>query len=45
MSLLKEKNIVPTALAGHSLGEFSALLASEMLNFEDTLKLVQKEDN
>ena len=42
MSLLKEKNIVPTALAGHSLGEFSALLASEMLNFEDTLKLVQK---
>ena len=42
MSLLKEKNIAPTALAGHSLGEFSALLASEMLNFEDTLKLVQK---
>ena len=42
INLLKEQNIVPTALAGHSLGEFSALLASEMLSFEDTLKLVQK---
>ncbi|MDK2818714.1 MAG: ACP S-malonyltransferase [Spirochaetota bacterium] len=42
ISLLKVQNIVPTALAGHSLGEFSALLASEMLSFEDTLKLVQK---
>ncbi|MGL4676594.1 MAG: ACP S-malonyltransferase [Brevinema sp.] len=42
LCLLKKKNIHPTATAGHSLGEFSALLASEMLNFEDTLRLVQK---
>lgn len=42
LSLLKEKNIVPTAVAGHSLGEFSALLASGMLDFEDTLRIVQK---
>ncbi|MGL5955511.1 MAG: ACP S-malonyltransferase [Brevinema sp.] len=40
--LLSKKNIRPTATAGHSLGEFSALLASEMLNFEDTLRLVQQ---
>ena len=29
-----------TAMAGHSLGEFSALYAAEAMNFEDTLKLV-----
>ena len=42
LRLLKEKGITPTATAGHSLGEFSAILASEMLTFGDTLKLVQK---
>lgn len=42
LSLLKEQKIVPSAVAGHSLGEFSALLAAGMLSFEDTLKIVQK---
>lgn len=41
-TLLKEKNIEIDGAAGHSLGEFSALLAAEMLSFEDTLKLVRK---
>ncbi|MGL4394747.1 MAG: ACP S-malonyltransferase [Brevinema sp.] len=41
-TLLKEQNIVPTAVAGHSMGEFSALLAAEMLDFPSALKLVQK---
>jgi [acyl-carrier-protein] S-malonyltransferase len=30
----------PEMVAGHSLGEFSALVANEVLNFEDALKLV-----
>lgn len=42
LSLLKEKEITPSAVAGHSLGEFSGILASEMLGFADTLKLVRK---
>ena len=32
----------PDMVAGHSLGEFSALVASGALNFEDGLKLVSK---
>lgn len=30
----------PDMVAGHSLGEFSALVANEVLNFEDALRLV-----
>jgi [acyl-carrier-protein] S-malonyltransferase len=30
----------PNVVAGHSLGEFSALVANETLNFEDALRLV-----
>src|SRR5690606_27519104 len=30
----------PDMVAGHSLGEFSALVANEVLTFEDGLKLV-----
>ena len=33
-------NFVPQMVAGHSLGEFSALVASKALSFEDGLKLV-----
>ena len=32
----------PTMVAGHSLGEFSALVANKVLNFEDGLRLVSK---
>ena len=38
--LAAEKEIVPHAVAGHSLGEFSALVANKALKFEDALKLV-----
>ncbi len=40
--LLKEKNIVPDGVAGHSLGEYSALVAAGSLDFEDGLRLVQR---
>lgn len=33
-------NAAPIATAGHSLGEFSALVAAEALSFEDALRLV-----
>ncbi|MEI7977966.1 MAG: ACP S-malonyltransferase [Bacteroidota bacterium] len=33
-------NFKPDMVAGHSLGEFSALVANKTLNFEDALKLV-----
>ena len=33
---------IPEAVAGHSLGEFSALVANEALSFEDALILVSK---
>lgn len=35
----------PEAVAGHSLGEFSALVASQALSFEDGLRLVQQRAN
>ena len=40
--LAKALNIEPEATAGHSLGEFSALVAAEALSFEDGLRLVAK---
>ncbi len=39
--LLKEKGIIPYAVAGHSLGEYTACVASGALSFEDTLHLVR----
>jgi [acyl-carrier-protein] S-malonyltransferase len=35
-------NFSPDMVAGHSLGEFSALVANKALKFEDALKLVSK---
>lgn len=40
--LAKVANIVPDMVAGHSLGEFSALVANGVLSFEDGLILVSK---
>jgi len=35
-------DLMPQMVAGHSLGEFSALIANKVLTFEDGLKLVAK---
>ncbi len=39
---LSNDTVVPEMVAGHSLGEFSALVANKALSFEDALKLVYK---
>ncbi|MEX2596496.1 MAG: ACP S-malonyltransferase [Salibacteraceae bacterium] len=36
------ENFIPDMVAGHSLGEFSALVANKALQFEDGLRLVHK---
>lgn len=38
----KENESKPDMVAGHSLGEFSALVANKVLSFEDALRLVSK---
>ena len=40
--LAKVLGVEPAAVAGHSLGEFSALVAAGVLSFEDGLQLVAK---
>lgn len=40
--LFKTKEAQPDMVAGHSLGEFSALVANKTLTFEDALRLVSK---
>ena len=40
--LIKDKLPPPNAVAGHSLGEYSALVAAEALSFEDGVRLVKK---
>lgn len=42
LSALKDKGIKADIVAGLSLGEYSALVASGVLNFEDTISLVKK---
>jgi [acyl-carrier-protein] S-malonyltransferase len=39
---LTDDRLRPTTTAGHSLGEYSALVAANALSFENALKLVQK---
>jgi [acyl-carrier-protein] S-malonyltransferase len=38
---LKKNGTKPHAVAGHSLGEFSALVSAEILSFEDALQIVK----
>ena len=40
--VLAEKGITPDYVAGHSLGEYSALVAADSLKFSDAVKLVRK---
>ncbi|VAW09948.1 Malonyl CoA-acyl carrier protein transacylase [hydrothermal vent metagenome] len=42
LSKVMGDNFKPDMVAGHSLGEFSALVANGVLNFEDGLKLVSQ---
>ena len=42
LSKVLGKNFAPQMVAGHSLGEFSALVANGALSFEDGLQLVDK---
>ncbi|MFC0524104.1 ACP S-malonyltransferase [Pontibacillus salicampi] len=39
--LLKERGVQPQMVAGHSLGEYSALVAANAISMDDALKLVQ----
>ena len=41
-SILREKGISADVVAGHSLGEYNALVAADVLSFEDALKIVVK---
>ena len=40
-SILLANNIFPNAVAGHSLGEYSALVSANVLDFEDALKIIK----
>jgi [acyl-carrier-protein] S-malonyltransferase len=40
--VLEEKGLAPDFVAGHSLGEYSALVAAGSLNFADAVRLVRK---
>ncbi len=42
LAATKANDFKPDMVAGHSLGEFSALVANKCLSFEDALKLVYK---
>ncbi|MDQ2900106.1 MAG: ACP S-malonyltransferase [Acidobacteriota bacterium] len=41
-AVLKQEGIVPNYVAGHSLGEYSALVAAGSLDFTDAVRLVRK---
>ena len=40
--LAQEANLSPISMAGHSLGEYTALVASNSINFFDAIQLVRK---
>lgn len=41
-SICKEKQFFPSFMAGHSLGEFTALTCAEVFRYEDALRLVME---
>lgn len=43
--VLEEKGLAPDFVAGHSLGEYSALVAAGSLKFADAVRLVRKRGN
>lgn len=45
LAAITKEGFKPEAVAGHSLGEFSALVAAGVLSFEDGLRLVQARAN
>lgn len=45
VALFKQMNETPDAVAGHSLGEFSALVAARVIDFETALDLVDLRGN
>src|SRR4030042_2677806 len=40
--VLSSKGIKPSVVAGHSLGEYSAIVAAEVLFFKDAVRLTEK---
>ena len=42
LDVLRAAGITPAAVAGHSLGEYSALVCAGVLRFEDALRLVRR---
>jgi [acyl-carrier-protein] S-malonyltransferase len=40
--ILKKRGIEPTSVAGHSLGEYSALVAADVISFSDAVRLTEK---
>jgi [acyl-carrier-protein] S-malonyltransferase len=45
LALTLDSNLQPNMVAGHSLGEFSALVVAKVLSFEDGLRLVAQRAN
>ena len=41
-ALLEERGFIPTVVAGHSLGEYAALVAAGVLAFDDALKICRR---
>jgi len=41
LQMLKKEEIMPDVVAGHSIGEYSALVAAEALDFEDAVRLTK----
>jgi len=41
-SILREKEVQPSVVAGHSLGEYSALVAAGVMSFRDAVRLTEQ---